>query len=177
MASGDGLQSKPFQGRKNPVDRVSYEACQTFIKKLNEKFADSGVTFGLPTEAQWEYACRAGTSTPFGFGNDEAKLAEYGWFAENAGGKTHPVGEKKPNAWGLYDMHGNVWQWCADWYDGGYYKTSPSIDPPGPTTGTSRVLRGGSWSDPATYCRSSYRYCLPPWFCVHCYGVRVVCAR
>ena len=171
-----GANPSHFKGAKNPVDRVSWEACQTFIKKLNEKFAASGVTFALPTEAQWEYACRAGSSTrDTAFGDSEAELAEYAWFEGNAGGKTHPVGQKKPNAWGLYDMHGNVWEWCADWYDGNYYKESPAIDPTGPTAVTSRVLRGGSWSDPAPYCRSSYRYCLPPWFCVHCYGVRVVC--
>ena len=170
-----GSNPSRFKGAKNPVDRVSWEACQAFIKKLNEKFGGSGVAFGLPTEAQWEYACRAGSAARYGFGDRKADLVKYGWFEENAGGKTHPVGEKKPNAWGLHDMHGNVWEWCADWYDGNYYKESPVIDPTGPTAVTSRVLRGGSWSDPAPYCRSSCRYCLPPWFCVHCYGVRVIC--
>jgi formylglycine-generating enzyme required for sulfatase activity len=166
-----------FKGKKNPVERVSWEACQEFIKKLNEKFTASGTTFCLPTEAQWEYACRAGASTRYGFGDGEAELTEYGWFADNAGGTTHPVGEKKPNAWGLYDMHGNVWEWCADWYDGNYYQNSPTNDPAGPTAVTSRILRGGSWGDPAPYCRSAYRYCLPPWFCVYSYGLRVACAR
>ncbi|MFZ1936389.1 MAG: formylglycine-generating enzyme family protein [Thermoguttaceae bacterium] len=170
-----GSNPSHFRGAKNPVDRVSWEACQAFIKKLNAKFAPAQVTFGLPTEAEWEYACRAGSTSQYGFGDRESKLAEYGWFADNAGGATHPVGQKKPNAWGLYDMHGNVWEWCADWYDGDYYKKSPAIDPTGPTAVTSRVLRGGSWSDPSPYCRSSYRYCLPPWFCVYCYGVRVMC--
>jgi formylglycine-generating enzyme required for sulfatase activity len=129
--------------------------------------------YRLPTEAEWEYACRAGTSTRYGFGDDEAKLGEYAWFADNAGGKTHPVGEKKPNAWGLYDMYGNVWEWCADWYDGNYYEPSPACDPTGPATGSHRILRGGSWSDGPFYCRSAYRSCLPPWFCVYCYGFRV----
>jgi formylglycine-generating enzyme required for sulfatase activity len=166
-----------FKGKKNPTDRVSWEAAQEFIKKLNEKFAASGTSFSLPTEAQWEYACRAGTSTRFGFGDGEADLSEYGWFEGNAGGKTHPVGEKKPNARGLYDMHGNVWEWCADWYDGDYFRQSPASDPTGPTAVSSRVLRGGSWGDPAPYCRSAYRHCLPPWFCVYSYGVRVACVR
>ncbi len=170
-----GSNPSRFKGAKNPVDRVSWEACQTFINKLNKKSADAAVTFGLPTEAEWEYACRAGSTSRYGFGDSETELAKYGWFEDNAGGRTHPVGQKKPNAWGLYDVHGNVWEWCGDWYDGDYYKKSPGVDPPGPTTGASRVLRGGSWSDPAPYCRSSYRYCLPPWFCVHCYGVRLLC--
>jgi formylglycine-generating enzyme required for sulfatase activity len=172
-----GNNPSHFKGKKNPVDRVSWEAAQAFIKKLNEKFADSGTSFCLPTEAQWEYACRAGGAAQYGFGDRESDLAEYGWFEANAKGKTHPVGEKKSNAWGFYDMHGNVWEWCADWYDGDYYRTSPSNDPPGPSTVTSRVLRGGSWGDPAPYCRSSSRYCLPSWFCVHSYGLRVACVR
>jgi formylglycine-generating enzyme required for sulfatase activity len=170
-----GANPSHFKGAKDPVDRVSWEASQAFCKKLNEKFAAAGVTFSLPTEAEWEYACRAGSSDRYGFGDAEPGLADFGWFESNADGRTHPVGEKKPNAWGLYDMHGNVWEWCADWYDGSYYKESPPIDPAGPTAVTSRVLRGGSWSDPASYCRSPYRYCLPPWFCVYCYGVRVIC--
>lgn len=166
-----------FKGKKNPVDRVSWEAAQEFIGKLNEKFAASGATFSLPTEAQWEYACRAGGSTRYGFGDAEGELAEYGWFADDAGRTTHPVGEKKPNVWGLYDMHGNVWEWCGDWYDGNYYSQSPASDPTGPSVVSSRVLRGGSWGDPAPYCRSASRYCLPPWFCVYSYGLRMACAR
>ncbi|MBN2579635.1 MAG: formylglycine-generating enzyme family protein [Pirellulales bacterium] len=162
-----------FRGDKRPVDRVSWDACRAFLKKLNEKFPDSGVTFCLPTEAQWEYACRAGTSTRYSFGDDANKLGDYAWFEDNAGGKTHPVGEKKPNAWGLYDMYGNVWEWCADWYAADYYRHAPAVNPLGPATGSHRILRGGSWSDGAYYCRSSYRYCLPPWFCVYCYGFRV----
>jgi formylglycine-generating enzyme required for sulfatase activity len=168
-----GKNRSHFRGAKLPVERISWEDCQTFVKKLNDKFADSDITFSLPTEAQWEYACRAGTSTRYSFGDDEAKLGEYAWFEDNADGKTHPVGEKTPNAWGLYDMYGNVWEWCADWYEGNYYELSPACDPIGPTTGSHRILRGGSWSDGPIYCRSAYRSCLPPWFCVYCYGFRV----
>jgi formylglycine-generating enzyme required for sulfatase activity len=168
-----GANRSRFPGDKNPVDRVSWEDCQAFIKKLNEKFADSGVSFSLPTEAQWEYACRAGTSSRFAFGDEAAQLGDYAWFEDNAGGKTHPVGEKKPNAWGLYDMYGNVWEWCADWYAEKYYAQSTTSDPLGPASGSHRILRGGSWSDGPFYCCCAYRYCLPPWFRVYCYGFRV----
>jgi formylglycine-generating enzyme required for sulfatase activity len=118
----------------------------------------------LPTEAQWEYACRAGSTTCYCFG-DEASgldecLDEYGWYETNSGGKTHPVGEKKPNAWGLYDMHGNVREWCQDWWDRRYYVNSPTDDPPGPgpTAGGPRVKRGGSWHYAAELCQSAGRF-------------------
>ncbi len=112
--------------------------------------------FRLPTEAQWEYACRAGSTTRYCFGDEEGGLGEYAWYVKNSSNKTHPVGEKKPNAWGLYDMGGNVWEWCADWYDEKYYAVSPTDDPTGPATGSGRVLRGGAWGSPARNCRSAY---------------------
>ena len=128
----------------------------------------------MPTEAQWEYACRAGSTTRYCFGDDESGLGEYAWYSANSGGKTHPVGEKKPNAWGLYDMHGNVWEWCQDWYDGGYYANSPTDDPTGPATGSIRVYRGGSWNDPAGRCQSATRIRPPPEFrFIHLLGFRV----
>jgi formylglycine-generating enzyme required for sulfatase activity len=117
----------------------------------------SGGKFQLPTEAQWEYACRAGSKTRYCFGDDEKQLGDYAWYSKNSGNKTHPVGEKKPNAWGLYDMHGNVWEWCQDWWKDGYYKESPVDDPTGAATGSSRVARGGSWYDPALSCRSAIK--------------------
>ena len=116
----------------------------------------------MPTEAQWEYACRAGSKTRYCFGDDESKLGEYAWYDENSDDKTHPVGEKKPNAWGLYDMHGNVWEWCQDRWRHGYYKESPVDDPTGAATGSFRVFRGGSWYYPAGYCRSAYRGSVEP---------------
>ena len=109
----------------------------------------------LPTEAEWEYACRAGTVTPYSFRGGAKQLGEYGWFTPNSGGRTHPVRKKKPNAWGLYDMHGNVWEWCEDWW--GVYRAEVGRDPNGPETGAYRVYRGGGWAYDGRYCRSAYR--------------------
>jgi formylglycine-generating enzyme required for sulfatase activity len=142
-----------FKGPKNPVEWVSWEDCLVFLRRLNEK-AGMG-KWEFPTEAQWEYACRAGSTTIFCFGDDESGLGDYGWYDKNSGGKPHPVGEKKPNPWGLYDMHGNVWQWCRDWYDPAYYAYSPTDDPTGPETGTDRVSHGGCWFSPARSARSA----------------------
>ncbi|MHC4475496.1 MAG: formylglycine-generating enzyme family protein [Planctomycetota bacterium] len=105
----------------------------------------TGKPYRLPTEAEWEYACRAGTQTRFYFGDDAALLGEYAWYFANSEGTTHPVAQKKPNAFGLYDMHGNVEEWCSDLFDDEYYKTSPSTDPENTSTGIFRVLRGSSW--------------------------------
>jgi formylglycine-generating enzyme required for sulfatase activity len=115
----------------------------------------TGETYRLPTEAEWEYAARAG-STEIYPGN----LDDMGWYEKNSGGKTHPVGEKKPNAWGLYDMQGNVWEWCMDWY--GDYSTKPEIDPKGAALGNARVFRGGCWYGPAVFCRPALRFYFPP---------------
>ena len=153
-----GNNPSDFKGPKNPVEQVLWDDCQQFLGKLNAKSAAGAGKFQLPTEAQWEYACRAGSKTRYCFGDDEKQLGEYAWYGKNSDGKTHPVGEKKPNAWGLYDMHGNVWEWCQDWWKDGYYKESPVDDPTGPLKGSYRVLRGGSWSLPARYRRSG----VPP---------------
>jgi formylglycine-generating enzyme required for sulfatase activity len=113
--------------------------------------------YRLPTEAQWEYACRAGTTTQYSFGDDPAELAEYGWYAQNSGGGARGVGLKLPNPFGLYDMHGNVEEWCADWLDDNWYGTSPASDPKGPPAGSRRVIRGGHWRSSGSYCRSAFR--------------------
>ena len=135
-----GSNPSNFKGPKLPVEQVSWNDCQNFLAKLKKKV--TGYEFRLPTEAQWEYACRAGSTGDYCFDDGETNVGEYGWHSNTSGGKTHPVGEKKPNAWGLYDMHGNVWEWCSDAY--GPYSSEAVIDPKGANSGN-RVLRGGAW--------------------------------
>ena len=113
--------------------------------------------YRLPSEAEWEYAARAGTQTAFSFGNDASELSNYGWFGNNSKSQTQPGGQLKPNTWGLYDMHGNVWEWCQDWYDPEYYSKSPQENPQGPPIGNFRMLRGGAWGLNSLVCRSANR--------------------
>ena len=139
-------------GPDQPMYFVNWEESEAFCEKLNQTFRlPRPWKFALPTEAQWEYACRGGTTGPF---SGSGALGEMGWFAENSEGTTHPVGQKRPNAWGLHDMHGNVWEWCADWYED--YPRSAVTDPRG-QGGSLRVDRGGSWFDGARVCRSAFR--------------------
>ncbi len=152
-----GNNPSRFKDPMHPVKQVSWDDIQPFLAKLNAAFQKKGMLFRLPTEAEWEYACRAGTTTAFYFGDNPALLAQHGWFKDNSGGKTHPVGQGQPNPWGLYDMHGNVWEWCSDWYGADYYAKSPPADPTGPPTGSHRVYRGGGWSSPARHCRAAFR--------------------
>ena len=164
-----------LKGAGNPVESVSWDECQTFLAKLGEKFP--GKKFRLPTEAEWEYACRAGTKTRFSFGDDpeEVQVLSYGWYARNASGGHRPVGTKLPNPWGLFDMHGNVWEWCQDWY-GPYSKADPK-DPTGPATGEFRVVRGGSWYlDRPGSLRSATRYRAKPDATFYNVGLRVLLA-
>jgi serine/threonine-protein kinase len=150
-----GNNPSQFKGPRNPVESVSWEDCQAFLKKLGQKCGAAEGSYRLPTEAQWEHACRAGSPGGWCFGDSESQLADYAWYRENSNGTTHPVGQKKPNAWGLFDMHGNAHEWCADWYDRNYYKVSPEVDPPGSSSGPIRVTRGGRWECPAGCCRSA----------------------
>jgi hypothetical protein len=144
---------------RHPVETVSWEDCEEFCRRLSALPAEreAGWTYRLPTEAQWEYACRAGTASRWFFGDDEAALPDYAWFRKNSGWRTHAVGEKKPNAWGLYDMCGNVCNWCADWSASHYYRQSPPSDPSGPATGADHVVRGGCFQQHALPMRSAYR--------------------
>ena len=123
-----------------PVETVSWEDAVEFCKRLSAK---EGKTYRLPTEAEWEYACRAGTTTEWYCGDKEDELGRVAWYRKNSGKMPHPVGGKEANSWGLFDIHGNVFEWCADWYDSDYYANSPPSDPPGPERGAFRVFRGG----------------------------------
>jgi formylglycine-generating enzyme required for sulfatase activity len=152
-----GTNPSTFKGETNPVEIVSWNDATEFCKKLSEKTRRA---VRLPTEAEWEYACRAGTATAFSFGDAGSALGDYAWYTSNSGSTTHPVGQKKPNAWGLYDMHGNVWEWCADWY--GDYPKVAVTDPQGAASGASRVLRGGSWDYNPDVCRAAYRFNFSP---------------
>ena len=146
-----GTNPSHFQGANLPTENVSWGDAQNFIIKINEmENLPTGYHYALPTKAQWEYACRADEKGPYSGGS----LDEVGWYYENSGGKTHEVGQKKANAWGLQDMHGNVWEWCADWYE---YTLKGGTDPTGPSTGVYRVHRGGSWNDLASGCRAAFR--------------------
>jgi formylglycine-generating enzyme required for sulfatase activity len=138
-----GTSPSYFSGSSDlPVEWVSWEDAVEFCDTAS---AATGYTVRLPTEAEWEYACRAGTATEYYFGDDENNLGDYAWYQANSDNRTHEVGGKLPNDWDLYDMHGNVWEWCSDWYGSTYYAVAPAIDPAGPASGTYRVLRGGSW--------------------------------
>jgi formylglycine-generating enzyme required for sulfatase activity/tRNA A-37 threonylcarbamoyl transferase component Bud32 len=147
------------QTDEQPVVNVSWNDAVAFAQWLSRK---EGTIYRLPTEAEWEYACRAGTDSVFPWGDDRGMLDKHVWYSENSGNQTHPVGRKKPNAWGLHDMVGNVWEWCSDCYAADYYKQSPVDDPPGAEDGSNRVHRGASWINAAVNCRAAYRYGRTP---------------
>ena len=170
-------------GPDRPVERVSWLAAIQYcnmrsskeglkpcydLKTLQCDFNADG--YRLPTEAEWEYACRAGTTTRWSFANESADLAKHGWFKENGEKTTHPVKQKLPNPWGLYDMYGNVAEWCNDYYDDKYESQPPSKDPHGPAQGTERVMRGGSFAAGDDTCRSSARQSQTPVFADTCFG-------
>ena len=155
-----------FRGADHPVDSISWEDAKAFCEKLNDVAKTTGLLpegyeYAMPTEAQWEYACRAGTTTALNNGQDLSdewdcpELDEVGWYLFNSGAMSQPVGQKLPNAWGLYDMHGNVFEWCTDWF--AKYPAGEQTDPTGAETGENKVMRGGSWDSVAGYCRSAFR--------------------
>jgi formylglycine-generating enzyme required for sulfatase activity len=161
------------EDRNFPATWISWNDAVSFCKRLSKK---EGVTYRLPTEAEWEYACRGGTTTMYSFGDDESALRDYAWFADNAyfvnEKYAHSVATKKPNSWGLYDMHGNVYEWCQDRF--GEYENSPTVDPSGPQAGSFRIFRGGHWNSTARQCQSSYRSRSLPTYRVTNLGFRVV---
>jgi formylglycine-generating enzyme required for sulfatase activity len=184
-----GTNPSKFEGPQNPVEHVSWGNAVEFCRKLSELPAEksAGHVYRLPTEAEWEYACRAGTTTKYSFGDSESELGDYAWYSSNStypksdgfwsglfkDSRTHhPVGEKKPNAWGLYDMHGNVFEWCQDWH--GYYPSGSVTDPTGAASGSVRVCRGGSWVSFSVNCRSAYRYWYSPDYRDYFLGFRVL---
>jgi formylglycine-generating enzyme required for sulfatase activity len=164
-----GSNPSQFKGNQLPVETVSWNACQDYMRKLNALIS-SDYEFSLPTEAQWEYACRAGSTSAYCFGDSKEQLKDYAWFGAeevekgltaSSDATTNPVGQKRANAWGLYDMHGNVLEWCSDWNTGDY-PTGSVTDPTGTNVGSHRVLRGGGWLSLARHCRSAFRnYSLP----------------
>ena len=158
----------------NPVDTVNWNDVQEFIRMLSQM---SGKSYRLPTEAEWEYAARSGGKREKWAGTgSEFELRDYAWFSGNSGNKTHPVGQKRPNGLGLYDMSGNVWEWCGDWGDKDYYQRSPRDNPSGPSSGNFRVLRGGSWYGSAWNVRAAGRYGLDPAQRNDIFGFRLVLA-
>jgi formylglycine-generating enzyme required for sulfatase activity len=178
-----GVNPSKRKAKENPVERTQWTDAARFCNKCSEleglkpcynpqtwecNFDADG--YRLPTEAEWEYACRAGSSGQYCFGDNEADLPRYAWFKPGSEGKTHPVGQKLPNRWGLYDMHGNVWQWCNDWYSESYYAEAGSDNPKGPATGKQRVLRGGAWDSTADKCRAAYRHKEFPIYSDACFG-------
>ncbi len=173
-------------GRDYPATYVSHDDAKEFCRKLTtqERQANrlgANEEYRLPTEAEWEYACRAGTSTKYSFGDSEVRLGDYAWYGGIIGdgnAKTeqyaHRVGTKRPNAWGLHDMHGNVWEWCQDWYDASYYTRSPGSNPINLQGDKLRVLRGGGWVSQASRCRSAFRDWDGPSYSYDFLGFRLV---
>jgi formylglycine-generating enzyme len=177
MAGTEKENPSDFKGANRPVEKVSHDdIVNEFLPKLK---AMTGLAYRLPTEAEWEYAAKGGKygqKYPFEYAGSN-KLEEVGWYDENSHSETQVVGLKTPNLLGLYDMSGNVWEWCSDWYNKGFYSSSTakvSDNPTGPTTGTHRVFRGGSWLNNALFCRSAYRYDSWPEYRYYDVGLRLV---
>jgi len=176
-----GRNPAQFRGARDggslPVESVTWDDAVDFCARLTALEVEhrAGRHYRLPTEAEWEYGCRAGSKGAFCFGDDRALLNQYAWWGENASG-THPVGSRRENAWGLFDMHGNVWEWCSDYFDPAYYRQAPPVDPPGPASGSERVCRGGCSGSRARDLRAARRWAADPRQSLATVGFRVACA-
>ena len=165
-----GANPSTFEGDNLPVETITHTEAIEFCEKLSEK---TGAVYRLPTEAEWEYACNAGTHTKYNFGDDKAELGDHAWYDKNSDGTTHPRGTKERSPWYLHDMHGNVAEWCSDWYVAGY-DPEDTTDPQGPEQVRDAVIRGGGWSDSAGYLRTGARFRLNFIFARSHIGLRVV---
>ena len=163
------MRSNPsrFKSPNNPVDTVSWLECQVFITRVNTML---GGLARLPTEAEWEYACRAGSDAPF---SGSGIASEMAWYDKNSDFQTHAVGSHKPNAWGFYDMHGNLLEWCSDWFTD---QKADSVDPKGPPSGSFKIMRGGCWFFFELDCRSAYRLKREPNLRNCIFGFRLACS-
>lgn len=172
-----GKNPSNFQGDpKRPVDKVRHTEALAFCAAITRRETHAGrlpagYAYRLPTEAEWEYACRAGSTNLFSFGDDATLADQYAWTLENSEAETHPIGLKRPNPWGLYDMHGNVWEWTLDWF--AEFPAADLKDPTGPAYGTFKVFRGGSWNHPVELARSRNRFMMPPTNGIYFVGFRI----
>ena len=180
-AAVTGKKPSYFPGDTNrPVERVTYVDALAYCSAVTERertagHLSPGYAYRLPSEAEWEYACRAGTTNLYSFGDAATNADQYAWTLENSDATTHPVGLKRPNAWGLYDMHGNVWEWCSDWFAD--YPATNLVDPVGPTRGKFKVFRGGSWNHAVELARSRNRFMMAPTNGIYFVGFRLALSR
>lgn len=180
FAAAMGKNPSHFQaGPDYPVEKVRHVDAVAYCWALTKRERDAGRLppsheYRLPWEAEWEYACRAGTTNLFSFGDETTEADEYAWSAQNSEGATHPAGQKRPNPWGLYDMHGNVWEWCGDWFAD--YPSEGVTDPTGPVHGEYKVFRGGSWNHEIEMARSRNRFMMAPSSGIYFVGFRIALA-
>ncbi len=172
-----GRNPSHFTGDSNrPVEKITFFEATAYCSAITQRERAAGrlppdYEYRLPSEAEWEYACRAGTTNLFSFGDDVKTADQVAWTAENSDATTHPVGQKQPNPWGLHDMHGNVWEWCQDWFEA--YPAAPLTDPTGPATSKFKLFRGGGWNQDIEYARSANRFMMSPSNGIHFVGFRI----